>query len=356
MRVLFVDSGAGGFHYRYAFDISTTLKDKLRYKVKQVNPQRLSPRIIREYRPDVLLVVHGNRTPCKHVRFARSLGAKTVLWLVEDPYEIDLHRGEMVDSYDVVFTNERQAVTEYQHPRAYYLPWCCNPEVHRRLSVTKQYQSDLCFVGMGFPNRLLIINALAPLLKRLNVKLIGEWNRWGEVHPDLRKFVLPVVNNFYEVQKYFNGAKINLNIHRDPVEPPSGNSKGVGATSPNDRAFALAGCGAFQIVDSTRPDLLKCFEDEKEIIRFSNPDDLAKKIEYYLARPGLRGKIGDAAQKRAYGEHTYKHRFVEMFGKLGALPRRKEHRVSRKPVSYVFNTDFVIKDEIWSFQEPSRWR
>ena len=352
MRVLFVDSGAMGFYYRYAYDIFTTLK-RLQYKVRQISPRRLSSRIIKEFRPEVLLVVHGNRTPLEQVRYARSLGAKTVLWIVEDPYEIDLHRGRMVEAYDLVFTNERQAVSEYKHPHVFYLPWCCNPEVHRRLSVPAEYRSDVCFVGMGFPNRLKVLNQMAPYLKNLNVKLIGVWDRWGKLHPSLRQFVLPVVNDFHAVQKYFNGAQINLNIHRDPVNPPSGNNRGVGATSPNDRVFALAGCGAFQLVDSARPDLLECFKADQELVCFSDSADLAQKIEYYLTRPKLCRQIGDAAHKRAYREHTYEHRLKRIFQEIAKLPKSYWGRViAAKPVAFSINYDYVQRDNIWSFERP----
>ncbi|HEY8391955.1 MAG TPA: glycosyltransferase [Capillibacterium sp.] len=352
MRVLFVDSGAMGFHYRYAYDIFMTLK-KMSHRVKQVSPRNLTSRLIKEFRPEVLLVVHGNRTPLEQVRYARSLGAKTVLWLVEDPYEIDLHRGPMVEAYDLVFTNERQAVAQYNHPNVHYLPWCCNPDVHRPLTVPEKYRSDLCFVGMGFPNRLKILNAIAPFLKKLNVKLIGVWDRWGKLHPDLEKFVRPVENDFHEVQKYFNGAKINLNIHRDPVNPPSGNSRGVGATSPNDRTFALAGCGAFQLVDATRPDLLKCFTPDQEVVLFKDPEDLAAKIKYYLANPRLRRQIGNAAHRRAYREHTYHHRLQVIFAELAKLPKSYWGRVSlTKPVAFTFNYDYLQQNGVWSFKKP----
>ena len=163
MRVLFVDSGAQGFHTRYAFDIFFTLK-KLRHKARQISPAQLSPRLIQKFQPDVLLVVHGSRTPLSQVHYARSLGVKTVLWIVEDPYEIDLHRGAMVEAYDLVYTNERQAVKHYKPVKAMYLPWCCNPEVHRRMEVSAEYR-DL-FVGMGFPNRLRIHSMPLPRCSR----------------------------------------------------------------------------------------------------------------------------------------------------------------------------------------------
>lgn len=317
MKILFVDSGASGFHSRYAFDIYNTLVRDFGYIAQHTSPQNLSSSMISKFHPDIMLVVHGTRTPLHLVRAAKARGATTVLWLIEDPYEIDHHRGRMVACYDYVFTNEQQAVNEYNHPRVFYLPWCCNPRVHKRIPVSGDYISDICFVGMGFANRVKILNEIAPFLKRFNLKLIGNWSRWGaELHPDLEKFVIPVIDNFWEVQKYYNGARINLNIHRDPIDPPAGNSKGVTAISPNDRTFALAGCSVFQIVDKTRPGLWECFTEEAEIVGFENPEDLAQKIKFFISKPELREAIGSLAQKRAYFEHMFKHRLLEIFRKI----------------------------------------
>lgn len=314
MKILLVDSGGPGFNNRYAYDVYSTLTKDIKCLSRQVSPQNLSPELLTSFRPDILLVMHGSFTPCHLVRLAKSLGAITVLWIIEDPYEIDVHRGEMVNSYDYVFTNERLAVGQYARRNVYYLPWCCNPQVHRSLTVPESYQSDLCFVGMGFRNRVQILNAIVPWIRNLNVKLIGDWQSWGEkLDPSLKKFVLPTINDFWEVQKYYNGAKINLNIHRDPIDPPSGNSLGIGASSPNDRTFALAGCAAFQLVDHNRSGVWECFLDGVEMVGFNDPGDLVKKINYYLSNPQLRKKIGKAAQKKAYSVYTFKHRLTEIF-------------------------------------------
>jgi spore maturation protein CgeB len=283
LKILFVDSGASGFHSRYAFDIYNTIINDNGYNTKQISPQNLNRSIINNFKPNILLVVHGTRTSLDLIHYAKTQGAITVLWIVEDPYEIDYHRGAMVSAYNFVFSNEKQAIREYNHPRAFYLPWCCNPKVHRKIMVSSNYLSDICFVGMGFANRISTLNAITPVLQKYNTKLIGDWSGWGaDLNPELRKFTIPVIDNFQEVQKYYNGAKINLNLHRDPVNPPAGNSKGVGASSPNDRTFALAGCGAFQLVDNTRPDLWECFVEGQEMVGFTKSDDLAGKIEEYL--------------------------------------------------------------------------
>ncbi|HEY8344471.1 MAG TPA: glycosyltransferase [Bacillota bacterium] len=321
MKVLFINSGIPGFSYRYAFDIHQTLSKDFNCTVHHFDPQFVSKKTICQLKPDLILVVHGTLTPPALIRYAGAHGIKTVLWLVEDPYEIDDHH-RIIEAYDYVFTNEKEAVGAY-HPASAcvvsYLPWCCNPYVHKDFEVPAKYHSDLCFVGMGFPNRVRILNAIAPAIKDLNVKLIGDWETWGSLHPTLKDCVLPVVDDFLEVIKYYNGAKINLNIHRDPADPPSGNRKRIGAASPNDRVFALAGCGAFQLVDHTRPEVENCFQVGREIITFTDPEDLAEKIHEYLGNDRLRRSIGRAAAKRARREHTYKHRLAHIFRVVGGL-------------------------------------
>lgn len=333
MRILFVDSGIGSIAERYAYDIYTTLKYNYLCHVRRIAPQSLCTEIFDSFSPDVMLVVHGTYTPAGAVEYARNQGTTTVLWLVEDPYEIDHHRGAMVEPYHFVFTNERQAVAEYKRANTYYLPWCCNPRVHRRMESTRVYQSDLCFVGMGFPNRLQIMNKLAEQLPELKYRLIGDWTKWGELHPVLHDAILPTSANFWEIQRYYNGAKINLNIHRDPIDPPSGNRLGINATSPNDRVFALAGCGAFQIVDDTRPDLWDCFVRDHEMVGFQSVADLVDKVRFYL-NSSQRRAIADHAQNRAYRDHTYNRRLETIF------------RTIKKPLSPSIVRSFSRKGSI----------
>ncbi len=315
MRILFVNSGGLAFESRYAYSIHDTLANDLGCTVRQVNPFHLTGEIIDDFLPELLLVVHGTFTRSEMVRYAKAKGARTVLWLVEDPYEIDCHRGSMLENYDYVFTTELQAVKEYIHPRVFYLPWGCNPRVHQRLIAPPAYRSDLCLVGVAFGNRVRILNAIAPWIKDLQVRLIGNWG--DELHPELRKFIMPVNCDFWEIQKYYNGAKINLNIHRDSVDPASANGRRVIGVSPNDRTFALAGCGAFQIVDNTRPALWECFARDRELVGFDDARDLGDKIREYLAEEELRHSMGDAARERAYREHTLKHRLERMFRMVG---------------------------------------
>ena len=170
-----------GIHDRFDHGIYQALKEDPEAGCAGL-PQSF-PALLHELRPEILLVAHGSKTPLNLVRYAHKLGSTTALWILEDPFEIDRHRGKMVESYDFVFTNERQAVKEYRRPRVFYLPFACNPHVSRPMAVPPKDHSDLCFVGIGFPNRLELFNSMVPFLKNLNVKLIGDWTRWENSTP-----------------------------------------------------------------------------------------------------------------------------------------------------------------------------
>jgi len=42
----------------------------------------------------------------------------------------------------------------------------------------------------------------------------------------------------------------------------------------------VAGCGAFQLIDQERPNYKIHFEENKEIVAFSDLNDFKKKVEY----------------------------------------------------------------------------
>ena len=60
----------------------------------------------------------------------------------------------------------------------------------------------------------------------------------------------------------------------------------------NFRVFEVAACGGVSF-SLPKPDLLRCFKPDSEIVIFENVDDLRKKLDYFLARP-------DELHKSAY--------------------------------------------------------
>ncbi|HTY12899.1 MAG TPA: glycosyltransferase [Candidatus Omnitrophota bacterium] len=277
-----------------------------------------------EFDPDLVLHIVG-RLPERVLKAVRKLGKKTAIWFLDDPQEID-KTAKMGLNYDRVFTVESACVNAHRaagSSGAEFLPLACVPEIHKKMEVDEKYRSDICLIGVPFPRRVEIVDSLADFLKQFNVKIIGGgpnigsssepwmWKRKLKRLDVLDKFVIDEVVHPDEAVKYYNGAKINLNIHRAAVDErfeAGGNSARILPRSESGRTFEVAGCGAFQLIDQERPDFRLHFEEAKEIVSFSDLEDFKKKVEYYLSHGQERSAIADAAQKRAYKEHTYKER------------------------------------------------
>jgi len=287
------------------------------------------PLEVLDFEPDLVLHIVGRITE-KVLKALRKLKVKTAIWFMDDPQEID-KTSRMGTFYDNVFTVESACVDAHREAgsgRAEFLPLGCVPSIHKKMEVEEKYKSDICFVGVPFPRRVDFFDSAADFLKNYNVKIIGGGPRIGTVEDPwlwkkklkrldvLEKFIIDEVIQPEESAKYYNGAKINLNIHRAAVDErfKVGNVKGIIPKSVSGRTFEIAGCGAFQLIDQERPNFRLHFEDGKEIVSFSDAEDFKKKVKYYLEHEDERKAIAEASQKRAYLEHTYKNRLEKILG------------------------------------------
>jgi spore maturation protein CgeB len=72
---------------------------------------------------------------------------------------------------------------------------------------------------------------------------------------------------------------------------------------------------------SWREDLLRHFENGKDLVIFEGKDDLLRKADYYLEHEEERRKIAENGYCKVKAFHTYDHRLREMFDVL------KEHKI-----------------------------
>ncbi|CAM4013996.1 DUF3880 domain-containing protein [Cohnella lubricantis] len=267
-----------------------------------------------QIRPDAVLVMNGLHVfPPDHlaqVQAIRQMGILTAIWFVDDPYVSD-DTPSIGVNYDVVFTHERKCVPMYGSagcPNVYQLPLAVNPQVFRPMQVPPQYRSDICFIGMGFWNRIRLFNELVDYLKHKRVFLAGGlWERmprFAELNPFIHAGWIPVS----ETVKYYNGAKIVINIHRTTeAGEDNRNSGNWGAESINPRTYEIAACGALQLTDS-RLELPEQYEVGAEIASFQTSDQLISLIEHYLTHEEERRRMAVRSFKRTYRQHTFLHR------------------------------------------------
>lgn len=109
---------------------------------------------------------------------------------------------------------------------------------------------------------------------------------------------------YQTIGTHYSNAVINLNISRYQLK-----------TTMNQRAFDVPAAGGFLITDY-RPGVEELFELDKEIVCYCNPDDLQKKIHYYIEHPVERAAIIRRARERTLQEHTYARRLIQLVGNL----------------------------------------
>lgn len=280
-------------------------------------------------RSEYVLLLNGFvlRSYCNEFFAALKAAGRTLIsWQIDDPYYLD-KTAKFVDHLDFVFTVDSSTLPLYRGrgKKIAYLPLACDPAVHRSQgALPEKYRCDVCFIGAPFAGsrRVRLIDELAPFLARQRTRIMGatEIDTWrGNLarFADLEGCIVDERVRVSETMKYFSAARINLNIHKDSYGHVwDRNSARIQARSPAERTFAIAGCGGFQLIDDTRPDLAELFEPGRELVTFADAADLAHKIEYYLRHEDERRAIALAGQARAYGAHTYAHRLKALLASL----------------------------------------
>jgi hypothetical protein len=100
-------------------------------------------------------------------------------------------------------------------------------------------------------------------------------------------------------------SKISINRHIDAAENNANNM----------RLYESTGVGTMLITDH-KDNIAELFEIGKEIETYKTKEELAEKINYYLAHDNEREKIARAGQQRTLKDHTYEIRIKELISIL----------------------------------------
>ena len=289
----------------------------------QANPPEGILAKIDEIKPDLVFAIHGYCIPKEVLLEIRQRQIPSAVWFMDEPY--DLPRTlELGRFFSYVFLQDSSTIAIHRksgNPNSFFLAHGLdNLKVHIRSNIveastvhTPQYQSDILLIGNAFPRRQELLASIKDI--DASILLIGKgWKQWETNNIRVIEKIVP----FEEAAKYYRAAKINLNIHR--IGNESALQEKILARSPNCSLFYIAGCGGFQIVDSSRKDLGKFFEPGEEIIVFENSQDLRKKIEFYMTNEEQRLKIQGRMYERAKREHTYPNRLQEMLELVDSHP------------------------------------
>ncbi len=227
-----------------------------------------------------------------------NLGTRVAAWVTEDPYEFDSNYF-LPKLVDFVFTNDNNSANYYHSQNIYHLPLAT--ATNNTLELKTQPEWDFVFCGVGFANRIDIIEGLQDILKNYSTLIIGS--KWSTQIAE-NFFIRPTVS-YDELLSIYANSKIVLNLSRNfNIE---NKIYEIVPSTPAPRTFEVAGMGIFQLVFFDRPELYKYFTQE-EIISFSSKKEFTYLADKYINDCQLRSSIANKAKQRVHNEHLYRHR------------------------------------------------
>jgi spore maturation protein CgeB len=242
--------------------------------------------------PDAVIAVSAHNFNIASAKTLKSAGLRTAVLMTESPYFAQFEM-IMASAYDIVFTNEKRCATGdyFNHKNVHYLPHAYNPDVHTPEG-ERGTPSDVLFIGSLFSER-------ADLFAGVDwsgINFVRRGYAPGQTEQD-------IVENV-EAASLYRAARINLNHHRTTMDFGSGRYIAADvASSLNPRAYELAACGSFQIMDDSRPEAAEVFGESLVTYKAGDAADLEKQLRKWL-RAGEREQYA-AAQHEAVLPHSW---------------------------------------------------
>ncbi len=211
-------------------------------------------------------------------------------------YAVDTHLDkpylkikEQAVHYDHVFCAQKNGADKLKRDtgvNAVWVPIGCDPEKHKNLRLEKKF--DVAFVGTEGKK-----NLRGELLKMLACRYRNSF---------IGKAESALLSNIYSSAKIGFNYSINNDI--------------------NMRIFEILSCGGLLITNFIKENgFEELFSDGENVVVYHNPDELFKKIDYYLAHHQERKRISDEGYKLAINHYTYLHRFKEMLSYIQLTPK-----------------------------------
>jgi spore maturation protein CgeB len=254
--------------------------------------------------PDLVLAVSGTAYNTADVTILRRAGIRTALLCTESPYadEWEIAIGQR---YDVVFSHERAVIARYRAAglNAHYLPHAYNPAVHTPDGPAGE-PCDVRFIGSLFGERQALFDG---------VDWQGIDARIGGFQLDVShaEAIAGIVPNA-ELAAAYRAARINLNHHRTSTAHGQGRHIAADmAESLGPRAYEIAACGGFQLMDDSRPEARELFGDSLATYRAGDSASLEHETRHWLARPGKR-ELWAQMQHAAVQGHTWHARAAQL--------------------------------------------
>jgi len=305
--------------------------------------------IVRTKKPDLLFcVLFANELDQAVIReISENTDTITLNWFCDDHWRFDNFSRYWAPCFNWVVTTAKSALPKYEnlgYRNVIKSQWACNHFLYRKMDLPLEY--DVTFVGQPHGNRRQILKALRDAGIDVRVwgsgwasgrlsqeEMIRAFNR-SRVNLNLPKASTPILTSEARpsdlVRRWLSrslntvpfGSQLKtmgkswLSAIRDFAPTMKTADRSKYPDQIKARNFEIPGCGGF-LLTGRAEDLENYYEVGKDIVCFEDADDLIEKSRYYLRNEDERAAIAQAGYRRTLREHTYVHRFTEIFRRLG---------------------------------------
>jgi hypothetical protein len=269
--------------------------------------------------PDVVWINKGMQISSRTLKAIRSSTRAFLLSETADNMLISGNKTKefisSIPEYDLMVTDKNVETVNYYDYGAknvYSIHKGFFPEIHKPIELTEEeqkiYGADVVFCGGAEHDR---AESLSYLIQHdINVKIWGNLRSWKKMKcfPTLSPFHSKTAVWWAEYAKAINGAKIAICFLRH-----------VANDSQTQRTFELPACQTMTIAERTE-DHMHLFKEDKEMVFFSNNDELLDKVKYYLKHDKAREEIAKAGRlKCVNSDYTYSRRYRNILNKIAEL-------------------------------------
>jgi spore maturation protein CgeB len=244
------------------------------------------------------------------IRGVSHAGGPTVNWFTDDHWRFDRFSRHFAPAFDWSITTDRDSLPKYEaigYENVILSQWACNGYAYDWTGRELEY--DVTFIGQSYGKRPATVERLRA--EGFDVRCWGFGWPEGRIEHD-------------EMVRVFGASRINLNLSSafSPYRLPMRvlrriAGKGERKSQIKGRTFEVPGSGGFLLTDH-----VAYIEDYltpgKEIGVFESPDDLVGQLRWWLEHEDERSRAAEAGYRRVRAEHTYDHRFAEIFDRIGA--------------------------------------
>ena len=275
-------------------------------------------RAVAEARPDlVFFFLHEDQVALRTIERIGAQGTPTLNWFADDHWRYTRFSRHYARALSWAVTTDPDAVAKYEADglgdKVLLSQWACNRYAYDRVDAPLAY--DASFVGQPHGNRREVIAAVQAA--GIDVRCFGNGWEGGRLSHE-------------EMVRTFSTSRVNLNLANSSTPNPTLRMR-LGAyargrrpdtaerpSQIKGRTFEVPGSGGFLLTDRVAH-LERYFDIDREIAVFSSTDELIEQARHWLAHPDERAAIADAGYRRVRAEHTYDHRFGEIFGAVGLM-------------------------------------